>query len=224
MTMNKRIVAGVFGLAIITVCVVVTWFDGFPQSQVASAQKTKDPEVDRQKREWDKGVTEEKLQRVRIETEIVRQSMVERVKDKFSKYGEPSSRTYDPAGAAIGRRGQSGFKLDWKRGDTFWGMHVTFFFSKEEAEKMHLKQTEWIAMGERFRPPEIFGTDAVLVKNVTYNKSMTWVALHFRKGRLNISCNMQNSFKSNIENENELLKIMNEIYPLLIAKENFDDV
>ena len=79
-------------------------------------------------------------------------------------------------------------------------------------------------MGEGSSVPQLFGTDAVLIKNVHFNKSMTWVALHFRRGRLLVSADYNSGSRTNTENEKELLKIIEAIYPLLVAKETFDEL
>lgn len=181
-------------------------------------------EDQKQKEARDRSIPSDKLDRIRKETAAVHAAILSLMADKYKKFDLKQDHVSDPENHGIGRRGETSIRFNWKRGDTQLGMQISFTFNPEEAEKLHLMKLNGIAMGEGFQAPELFGKDSVIIKNVNFNKSMTWVAHHFRKGRLLVSSNLQNAFRSNIENERELLKIMEAIYPLLIAKEDFDDV
>ena len=79
-------------------------------------------------------------------------------------------------------------------------------------------------MGDFYPAPEYFGKGGIIVKNVELNQMVTRVSLHFWKGRLIVSSSLNNQSRSTLKNEKELLEIMEAIYPLLVAKEKFEDV
>jgi hypothetical protein len=186
--------------------------------------QTFDPEVERKKDERDKTVTAEKLERVRAETVVIRDSILELMKKHFPKYELINSAISDPGNQGSGRRGQSTLEYEWKKGKSRLVLQIAFVFSPNEAQAFHLRRLNGIAMGEGSSAPQLFGTDAVLIKNVHFNKSMTWVALHFRRGRLLVSADYNSGSRTTTENEKELLKIIEAIYPLLVAKETFDEL
>jgi hypothetical protein len=220
--MKKVTIISILAFSLLTGVVIILLY-GFSSPGLVVAQ-TNSPEVERQREERDKTVSAEKLIRLRREAETVQNEISALMKKSFPTYAVKSSRTYGPEGQGNGRKGQISLRFSWTKKGTEVGLYLTFVFSPTEAEEFHLKKLNGVAMGEGFRAPELFGKDASLVKNVQFNKTMTCVALHFRKGRLMVSANIVNDFRPNSENEKELLKIMEAIYPVLIAKENFEEV
>lgn len=221
--MRKNKVIGFLSVALVvgTLAFSVLWLS---ESPLVDAQTTVTPEEIRQKKERDNSLTDDRLNRVKNEAVLVQDAILGLMKKNFRKYDLVSNDMYGPETGGLGRRGQMTFKSDWKKGKTQFGLQITFVFSPEEAEKFHLKKLNEIAMGEGSLAPEPFGKDAVIIKNVQFNKTMTWVALHFRKGRLMVSGNINNGSRTNTQNEKELLEIMEAIYPILVAKEKFEDV
>ena len=190
----------------------------------AEAQTTITPQEIKRKTDRDNSLTAEKLERVKAEAVSVQNAILGLMNEKHRKYKIVSSRLSGPETGALGRRGQMVFQGEWKRGKAHFEVNVNFTFSPEEAETFHRKELLGVQMGEEFRPPELFGKDAVLIKNVQFNRSMTWVTLRFRKGRLRVFSSYTNASRSNAENEKAMIEIMEAIYPALVAKERFEDV
>lgn len=214
-----------FSLALIrSVVLIVVGLTFYTNGSPPVQAQTFDPEVERQKDERDKTIPAEKLDRVRAEVGLVRDSISSLIKTQFPKYELVSLSIADPANQGSGRRGQSSLEWEWKKGKSRFGLQVTLVFSPQEAETFLIKRLKGVAMGEGTLAPESFGKDALLIKNVRFNETQTWVVLQCRKGRFLIDANYSNAFQASTENEKELLKLMEVIYPLLVAKETFEEV
>jgi len=191
---------------------------------VAEGVSAQIDDAERKRRmDHDKSITDEKLERVRQESAGIQDAIAKLVANHLPKYKIQSRSFSDPATAGVGRKGQTGFDIVWKRNDSRVMITATFFFNPEEAAERHTIGTSHISMGDFFPAPEMFGKEAIIVKNVQFNKSVTDVGLHFVKGRMNISAYIKNDFRKNPVNEKELIEFVRTIEPLLVAKENFDD-
>ena len=106
-----------------------------------------DPEVERKKDERDKTVTAEKLERVRAETVVIRDSILELMKKHFPKYELINSAISDPGNQGSGRRGQSTLEYEWKRGKSRLVLQIAFVFSPNEATSVSSKKAQWNCHG-----------------------------------------------------------------------------
>ncbi|MBX3296509.1 MAG: hypothetical protein KF762_12450 [Acidobacteria bacterium] len=121
-----------------------------------------------------------------------------------------------------GHPGRTYTSFAWRRNGTGLRIAVELEFNKEETVRSFRLGLEGISLGEFFEAPGI-GGEAVLVKNVEFNKKMTNVGLHFVKGRAMVSVYLSNHQRSREENEKELMEIVRLIEPLIIARPDFND-
>jgi hypothetical protein len=215
--MNKTgLIRLLFALLVTGFCL---WFHN---GEAARAQQT---DLEKELRDHDKSVSDDKLERVRSEARSIQGAIISRVRERFPQYELESQYFSDPANQAIGRRGQTRFDSSWRSPDkTQIRLNITFAFDADEANRMHRKSADGIAMGEFFRAPDFVGTEGILVKNVQFNKKTTNVGLHFVKGRAIVMSYITNQSRATNKNEKELIEFVRAIAPLIIAKENFNDL
>lgn len=220
--MRKTTVA-FFCYLVLVACTLIGILAWLPQAQSVEAQ-TNRSEAEIKLRERDKSITDEKLIRVKQESEAVQASVLAMMKEKFPQFSHFTGKVSGLNAHAIGRRGQTGFSIGWKKGETRFFLNVSFVFNREEAITLKEKGMNGVTMGDFYRAPEMFGKDGVIVKNLEFNTSVTRVGLSFSKGRMIISSSVDNKSRSAAKNEKDLLEIMEAIYPLLVAKETFEEV
>jgi hypothetical protein len=175
-------------------------------------------------RERDKSVTDEKLMRVKQESEALQASILAVMKEKFPKFSHFTGNVVGLNSHAIGRRGQAGFSIGWRNGNTRFFLNVSLNFSPEEAIRFKELANNGVTMGDFYKAPEMFGKDAIIVKNLVFNTTVTRVGISFTKGRMTVGGSVDNKSRSAAKNEKDLLEIMEAIYPLLVAKETFEEV
>ena len=120
------------------------------------------------------------------------------------------------------RTGKTHNEISWEKNGTRISLDFQLGHNKEDTLASFRFGLETISLGEFFEAPGI-GDEAVLVKNVEFNKKMTNVGLHFVKGRAKVSVYLSNHQRSREENEKELMEIVRLIEPLIIARPDFND-
>ena len=99
---------------------------------------------------------------------------------------------------------------------------VRLGYDKKDIKQRLDRDMETLQIGDFIALPNI-GDEAILVKNVTANKTMTEVGMHFLKGRAQVDIYFTNGFQTTAKNEKELMEFVKLIEPLIIATPNFDD-
>ena len=174
--------------------------------------------------ERDNGIPKEKVERAEQEALRMMEDVKKAVSERYPKLKFGSETFSDPASAGVGRKGQAGFYLSWRRRDAQYSIYVVFLFDPEEAKQWFRINTNSISMGEFYPAPEFAGETSVLVKNVHFNKSVTDVGFHFVKGRLKISTILRNHKRTAAENERDLIEFVKSVEPIINAKPTFEDL
>ena len=179
---------------------------------------------EQKKHDWDKSVTEEKLERLRKESRELQESIKQAVATNYPKLKIKGSYFSDPANSGLGRKGQSEFSASWEQKHVEYSIAVTLTFSPEEAVKFHTMNVDAYQLPEVYPAPEFLGKPAALFKNLVYNKTMTSVSISFVRGRLKIHTQHRNHRQTANQNEKDIIEFVRVIEPVLKAKLNFEEV
>lgn len=188
-----------------------------------TAAQVVDPD-EQKKLEWDKSVTEEKMERLRRESQELKEAIKKVIATNYRKSTIRSEFLGDPANAAVGRKGRTSCEVNWKQGVAEYSIRITLLFDSSAAVNSHQRSVSGIALPEFYPAPDFLGKPAVLTKNLVYNKAMTSVGVHFVKGRLSVSAYLRNHKQTANQNEKDLIEFVRVIYPVLNAKVTFEEV
>ncbi|MBS1794352.1 MAG: hypothetical protein JSS81_10890 [Acidobacteria bacterium] len=188
----------------------------------AAAAQTGD--ADYQKRlARDKAVPREKVEQAYAEADKIAADILKALeKDKSGFQIYRSTAEHLKFGVAPGSLGVTRYLMTWRRSNTELQIHVELTLSKTGLHDQFWKGLNGIQMGEFFKVEGI-GDEAILVKNVTANLTMTNTDLHFIKGRAMVDVYLRNYRRSTKKNEKELMEIVRLVEPLIAARDNFDD-
>lgn len=172
--------------------------------------------------ERDKNVPKEKVEKAFAEAKKIQESILSVIKEKKPEFKLFDKRSPHLIYDSPGRRGETLDELTWRTSKTQLAINIHLGLKKENELISFREGLEHISMGEFFAIPNI-GDEAVLVKNVLFNKRATNVGLHFVKGRAQVDVYVTNHQRKTAKNEKELMEVVHLIEPLIIARPNFDD-
>lgn len=210
----------VIGFSVLLTGFVSLYFLMDCQAQIVLA-KTDENEAVRKWEEHDKRIPQEKVERALGEANKIKEDILQTIAKQKSKY----RLTYFSRPLNYHTPGQKGVtrtELGWKQSSNDLYMVVTLDYDKEDVKQKFDRGMKMIQMGDFFALPKI-GDEAILVKNVTANKRMTDVGIHFLKGRAQVDIYFTNHFQTTAKNEKELMEFVKLIEPLIIARPSFYD-
>lgn len=211
-----------FGSIIGFVSLFLLWQLLLLDGQNISSAQTSDLEYQKLL-ERDRGVAKEKIEKAFAEAKKIQDDILRIMAEK--KMAFTLNRTF--ASHLIydspGRRGATHNEMTWQKKKTRLSVNFQLEFNEEETRILFRKGLQSISMGDFFEIPKL-GDEAVLVKNVLFNKRMTGVGLHFVKGRAQVHVRLDDHERGTAKNEKELMEVVRLIEPLIIARPNFDDL
>jgi len=194
-----------------------TWFG---KTNVSNAQVS---DIEYQKLlERDRNVPQKKVDKTFAEAKKIQDSILAIIAEKKPEFNLHRTSARHLKNDIPGRRGETRNEITWRTAKTQLSIYVNLGLKKEEELILFREGLDHISMGEFFSVPNI-GDEAVLVKNVLFNKRATNVGLHFIKGRAKVSIYVTNHQRKTAKNEKELMEVVRLIEPLIDARPNFDD-
>ncbi|MGH9948642.1 MAG: hypothetical protein ACRD6X_15800 [Pyrinomonadaceae bacterium] len=196
----------------------------FSQTEFVRAQEQVIDTESKNLSDRDKNVPKEKVERAYAEAQAIQDAILATIKKNKTNFRlYRTSARHIKYGSNPGRRGETRNEMSWRTENTKISVTIGLGLSKEEELSNFLPALDHISMGEFFEAAG-FGEKAILVKNVDFNRKVTQVSLHFVKARALVHIYVQNHQRSRAKNEKELMQVARLIEPLIVAKENFDDL
>lgn len=183
-------------------------------AQVANEDRLVNPNKDTHQKRVEKAFAEAKK---------IQDDILEMMAKEKPKYKLINKRANHMKWGPDGPNGITSNEMTWQNGkqqELF--VVISLRLSREGLSEYFWKQLNFISMGDFFKVSEI-GDEAILVKNVHANTTLTDVGLHFIKGRAMVNTYYRNRKQSTEKNEKELRELVGLIEPLIVARDNFDD-
>ena len=213
----------VFFISLAILVVSGSWFYFISDHEMQSVLAQKDEaEAAKKRDEHDKNIPQEKVDRAHLEAGKIMDSIIEVIAKQKSNYQLTRTSQRHKHYDSPGQRGVTLTEFSWKKSNSKASAVITLNYDKNDAKRQFDQGMEMIQMGEFFSQPNV-GDEAILVKNVTANKGMTEVGMHFLKGRAQVDIYFTNHYQTTAKNEKELMEFVRLIEPLIIARPNFDD-
>ena len=166
---------------------------------------------------------EHNVEKAFAEAKKIQEDIVTIMASKKPNYKLLSQDAYHLKWGADRRDGTTINDIVWKKGKyQKFRVVIHLKLHKNGLSEQFWKRLNLISMGDFFKVEGI-GDEAILVKNVYANTSMTNVGLHFIKGRANVQTYLRNYTETTANNEKELRELVSLIEPLIVARDNFDD-
>ncbi len=214
--MKKIFFTGITAIAVLGTAGLM-WIN---QNDVINAQTS--PEEHKKLVERDESISKDMVEKAYAEAKQISDSILAIIAQKKSNFRLHSKHASHLISGVPGRPGETRNDFTWRSSDTQLRLNVNLGTRKDEQIPLFRRRLEYISMGEFFEIQNI-GDEAVLVKNVQFNKKMTNVGLHFVKGRVQVETYLTNHQRSTEKNQKELMEFVRLIEPLIIARPNIDD-
>lgn len=212
---------GLFLLCLLLIAAfALTYWVSRPSETINAQSNSNDKELI----ERDTAVPEDRLDRADAEAKAMMAAIKESVQKEFPNFKIINEYFGTGRSHAIGRRGEVHISMAWSKSKARMMLNIDLMFTEKEAAEWLRRGIDGIAMGDFLPPPVPLGEGAVLVKNVTYNKTVTEVGLHFVRSRAIVGAYYSNYKRSSNENEKELIRFVKTVEPLIKPKGNFDDL
>lgn len=184
--------------------------------------QTDEAEASRKRDEHDEKISQEKVDRAHLEARTIKEAVIKVIAKHKPKYEMTRTSQIHELRQRPGRKGTTLNEFSWKNSKSKVFVVVALGYDATDVKKQLDRGMEMIQMGDFFALPNV-GDEAILVKNVTANKSMTDVGIHFLKGRAQVDIYFTNHFQTTAKNEKELMEFVKLIEPLIVARPKFDD-
>ena len=178
-------------------------------------------DIEHQKRiDRDKKVPQEKVDLAFVEAKKIQDDIVAVMAKKKPEFKLNRRLSNYSVNTPPGRRGETLDELAWRDKETSLQIHVHLALSQDDALTSMRRRSEYISMGEFFPIPNV-GVEAVLVKNVLFNKKVSAVGIHFVKNRAEVDIYLRNHSRKLETNEKEIMEILRLIEPQIVPKVSF---
>lgn len=215
-----------FGSALLLALICFATVSWLQNETIGVAQVVRDDKhiLDAKNSITDATITDEMIAKAHSEADLIHETIIRAIKSgkpqlKLSRSNMPSPRVY----YSRENLGRTLNEISWQDNRTRISMDLQLGHNKTDTLDRFRLGLEGISMGEFFKAPGI-GDEAVLVKNVDFNKKVTSVGLHFVKGRAKVSVYVKNFSRSTEKNEKELMEIVRIIEPLVVARADIRDL